>query len=185
MHLGEYDPSVSFPADWGILGTHARRNIHFANGRAYHFPILLLRDVVNNSAGRKVGDDRTLATPKNDLCRERKSVVLANRLTLIGDESEAIDIGVDGKADIGLAFLYKLLELSKVFGDWLWRPGKHSIGLQIYRRHTAAELFEKLRHDCAAGSTHAVERDMKATAPNAVNVDKRERENLRNVPVNG
>ncbi len=115
--------------------------------------------------------------PQNYLRGKREGVVLSDRESLVGDQRQSIDIGIDRHSNVAVGILHQLLKLSQVFGDGLWRSGKPAIRLHVDRCQLAPEQLQKDRHEHPARTANAVECHPEFLLPDPFDVEKREGQN--------
>src|SRR5207237_6672352 len=157
MQLRKNHPAISLAANRCFLRSHSGRNIDLADRYSNHTRSGLSRDVVDDEARRKIGDDYTLPMPKHFLGGECQRVILTNRDSLVGDKGQTIDIRVNGHSDVAVGILYELLQLSQVFSDRLGRSWKAPVWLHVDGGELATEQFQQNRHERTARAANTVQ----------------------------
>ena len=102
MELGENYSAISLSADRSLLGAHSGGDVDFTDRRPDHATTGLSRYVIDDATGRKVRHYDTHAMPQHHLRGESQRVVLANGHTLLRDERQSIDVGIDRHSDVAV-----------------------------------------------------------------------------------
>src|SRR6185312_3128423 len=182
--LREDDAAIALSADRRSIVAHADRHVDFADRRTNSLDPCLFRYVLDDAAGREVGDDRALTMAKHQPRGESQREILADRLARIRHELQPVHIRIHCEPQRRAGLKHEPFQVAEVFGDGFGRARKAPVRLEIDRRHPAAQPIEQRRHDHRAGATHAVERNGEPSSANPFDIDVRYRQNTIDVSLN-
>ncbi len=193
MQRRQHHPAVALAADQRPLLPHGTSNVSLPHRRPDEPGLIIPRRVLDHQAGGQVHHYCGRFTHLSRLARpvrlqhrphrERQRIVLARGRSCLIHQGQSVHVRVDRHPDVGLRFPHQPSQLYQVFGNRFRCPRKAAVGLEVDTVHLTPELLEQRRNRPPAGTAHAIERHPESPRPDLLDVDHRETEDVREVPL--
>jgi hypothetical protein len=145
--------------------------VDFTNRSKHHGTIVRRGGIGNDLRSREGRDDRS-ALPRSDSADgEGEGEILADGLTIFGDEGDPVCVWIDSEADSAPIGDNGVTKLTEIRGDRLGLVGEVAIGLGVDEDRLDAKLGHEFGQKHAASSITRVDGDLEAGAANTIRVD--------------
>ena len=172
MALRIDDAAIAFATNHSSHLLHLRGDIDLAYSCCCVLATVLHGDIAQGAGATQVGYGVTLSMAQYVVCHADKGVLFAEHHTILADESQTIDIGIDHDTEIEVAALHAIHDAMKVLLQRLRVMGKVACTLAVENLVVDTQLLEQLGQDDASYRVDGIYADAELALADSLAVDK-------------
>ena len=173
MERRENHAAVAFATDNATLFDHLQAHVDFADFSTAKFATVLFGHILVHAACRQINTNTALLLAEHFFSRNGERIFFTDTLAKAIDESATVRIGVNSKAHCATVILYRLAEVTQVFGNGFGATGEGAIGFAMYSYDITTKLFQQTRNNVRPSAIHGIYGHLKVLGLDSFHIHKR------------